>query len=145
MIECAMPHDILKYKAKFIMNFTVREFVCLTTGGISCLLSYFTFLKNIPGRMYLAALIAVPFFLIGFTHPFGQPFEKIVGQIIFDNFICPVKRQYEIRHPEYEAFLQFGKITTEPTEESDKKKKSPKKQQTKEKKIKKSKEYKAIQ
>ena len=141
MIECAIPQDILKYKTKFIGNFSVREVVCLGLGAAAGLTSFFTFLSgldNMP-RMYITAAIIVPFFLFGFFKPLGQPLEKIIVQVVYDNFICPPIRKYEIRRPAYEKYLR-NDTSEDESDETKKKKKSA----GKEKKIMKSKQYKAI-
>ena len=85
MIECAITQDILKYKSKFVGNFSAREALWLVIGGGTSLISYFYFLAGIEGnaRMYISGAIAIPFFLIGFLRPFGQPLEKILWQIIW--------------------------------------------------------------
>ena len=165
MIEVPIPHDILKYKTKFIANFTVRQFVSLCLGGAVGIFSYFFLFKDVPGGKYLTALLIVPFFLVGFITIFGQPFEKIAWNVIYDNFICPAKRRYEVHHPEYEKLIRentaetlasqenISKITANESEEEsadtkNKKKKAKTKSQSKkkdkEKKVKKSKEFKAI-
>lgn len=169
MIEVPIPHDILKYKTKFIANFTVRQFTSLCLGAAVGIFSYFTFFKDVPGGMYFTALIIVPFFLVGFVTIFGQPFEKIAWNVLYDNFICPAKRCYEVHHPEYEKLIRENttedlayqenvekiandeaeeETTADNTDNKSKKKKAKTKQQPKkkdkEKKVKKSKEFKAI-
>ena len=174
MIEVPIPHDILKYKAKFIANFTARQFVSLCLGSGVGIFFYITFFRNISGGIYLTALTIIPFYLVGFVTIFGQPFEKIAWNVLYDNFICPAKRCYEVHHPEYEKLIrensaetlasvdEINKISTNEDNESDntegntdnkKKNKKAKKKQTKpkqtkkkekEKKVKKSKEFKAI-
>ena len=151
MIEVPIPHDILKYKAKFIANFSAREFICLSLSGILYAVLYFILLKSIPGRMYIAAIIIFPILAIGFIRPFGQPFEKIAWNILYDNFICPIKRVYEVRHPEYEKLIKSDipldncvEDNAEMESDATKKKKKQSKKDTKKKKIKKSKEYKGI-
>lgn len=169
MIEVPIPHDILKYKSKFIANFTARQFVFLCLGAAAGIFSYFTLFKNVPGGIYFTALIIIPFYLVGFITIFGQPFEKIAWNVLYDNFICPAKRCYEVHHPEYEKLIRentaedlafkenIEKIASDESEEEttadnadnkDKKKKAKTKSQPKkkdkEKKVKKSKEFKAI-
>lgn len=146
MIECPIPQDILKYKTKFIANFSIRETVCLGLGGIAGALGYILFFKNMGmyPKMYLSAILAVPFFLFGFLKPLGQPLEKILVQVIYDNFICPPIRKYEIRYPEYEKFIKSGIQLSNSIAEENSKKTSKKKKKKQENKAIKSKEYKAI-
>lgn len=174
MIEVPIPHDILKYKAKFIGNFTARQFVSLCLGAAVGIFFYMTCFKDVSGGIYFTALTIIPFYLVGFVNIFGQPFEKIAWNVLYDNFICPVKRCYEVHHPEYEKLIRENSAETlasaeeikkisaneepEPEEDTEistdgkKKKKSKKKQKqqkqpkkrNKEKKVKKSKEFKSI-
>lgn len=110
MIEVNIPKDILRYKSKFIANFTVREIVCLSLGALSAVVGYNNLFASLPGkgRMYAAALIAIPFFIVGFIKLYGQPFEKIAKVIIIDNLIYPAVRKNEIHYPEYEKYKKTG-------------------------------------
>lgn len=121
MIESPIPQDILKYKAKFIGNFTAREAIWLTVGGISCLISFFFLFPDLTTniKIIISACIGLPFFLIGFVRPLGQPIEKIAGVLIMDNFIAPPVRKNEVRHPELEKYERTRKWmlkTDEPEE-----------------------------
>lgn len=131
MIECQIPQDILKYKAKFIAGLTARQAVFGFLGIISGLGSYFTILSKIPSqpRLWITAVIVLPFLLFGFIRPLGMSMEKAIAQIVIDNFIAPANRVNETIHPEYEKQLSLL---------------SPKKRENKSKTIKKSKEYKSI-
>jgi len=168
MIESAMTQDILKYQAKFIGNFSAREAVCIGIGVAAGLGAFFGPLSEMPitTRIYIAAPIMVPFFLFGFLKPMGQPLEKVLGQVIYDNFICPPIRTNEIHHTameKYEADPEFdlakyssplytaSESASEPADteagKADKKTKSQQKKKSgssKEKKVARSKEYKAI-
>lgn len=107
MIEQSMPQDILKYKSKFIANFSLREMGCASVGIGLGLLCYFSWTKNIPSsdaRMVLSFITTMPFLLIGFVKIYALPFEKIVPIIIFDNFISPPKKKKEIHYPEFEKY-----------------------------------------
>jgi len=106
MVEAAMTQDILKHKSKFFGNFTVREGCALGIALGLGLWGYFSLFKEIEGdmRIYLTALITLPVLAVGFIKIFNQPFEKIIGIIIYDNFITPANRVYELRYPEYEKY-----------------------------------------
>lgn len=157
MIESPMPQDILKYKAKFIANFSARETLWLTIGGIACMCGFFFFFPSISinNRIAFSGLLGLPFFAIGFIRPLGQPLERVLFQIIFDNFIVPPVRKKETHYPEFEKYEHtkrwlLNETDVSPLEEEDpkgtpakkKKKKSKKKEQVV--KIKGSKEFKAI-
>lgn len=155
MIECQIPQDILKYKAKFVAGLTARQAVFGFFGVISGLGSYFTILSGVPSqpRLYITALIVIPFILFGFINPFGMPMEKAIAQIVMDNFVVPANRLNETIHPEYEQYrkgqLTLSNTQMEENEDDDNKdkKKKTKKSNTNNKKtktIKKSKTYKSI-
>jgi hypothetical protein len=77
--------------------------------------------------------VALPFWAFGFLEPYGQPLEKVIFRMIYDNFICPATRKKETHYKDLETY--------EDTHEWDKKKKNGKKEEVK---IKASKEFKAI-
>lgn len=136
MVESPIPQDILKYKGKFIANLSVRETVCGGLGvgmGIFSYLSWFTGVESEDIRMLLSALVILPFFLVGFLKLYDQPFEKIALTLLMENFIFPLKRKKEVRHPEFEKFentrywMLEERIAAPGEEETDKRKPSKKK------------------
>ena len=107
MVECPMPQDILKRKSKFIANLSVREVGCAAIGvglGALCYFSWCSGLDNGSLKRFLTVLCILPFLLVGFIKIYDQPFEKIAPNIIFDNFICPVKRRKETHFKEFEKY-----------------------------------------
>lgn len=156
MIESAIPQDILKYKQKFIGNFSLREIVCIGLGLAAGALSYFYIFGFLSGnaKVYVSAFVILPFLLFGFCKPWGQPLEKVLFFIIYDNFICPPSRKYEIRYPKFESYLKdrdylenMGKEIVETDSSKDEKSgknKNKKNQKNQVIKVAKSKEYKAI-
>lgn len=106
MLECQMPQDILKYKAKVIGGFTAREAVFLFVGGVIGIISNLTFLMSTAWliKVVVTAFLVLPIWAFGFIQLFDLPLEKALGQIIFDNFICPMKRTNSILYPEYNKF-----------------------------------------
>lgn len=107
MIECPIPQDILKYKAKFVGGFTAREAASLAVGAVLGILGYTLFgkyISNTTMKICLVAAFAAPAFAFGFVKPLGQPIEKIAWAVIRDNFICAPKLFKEIRHPELEKY-----------------------------------------
>lgn len=106
MIERPVPQDILKYKQKAIKNFSARE--CIW-GGIAAVIVIAGMVNNTgitdtTHRAIVSAIPAVPFCLIGFVKIYGVPFEKIIGPIVFDNFICPIKRKKEYHNKSFEEY-----------------------------------------
>jgi len=147
MVEAPIPQDILKYKPKFIMNFSVRETVFGALAIGLGLLSYFLWTPKDADqtlRMTISFCVILPFFLIGFVKIYEQPFEKIAVSLIMENFIYPAKRKREVHFPSFEKYektrewmLKEEQETQEETEEI-KGKKSKKKQKTQKVKIEKS-------
>lgn len=153
MIECPMPQDVLKYKSKFIMNFSAREATCILIGAGLGLLGYFKLFESINGnlRIYLSVPLFLIPFVFGFFRPLGQPLEIILKQVVVDNFLYPPTRVYEIKHPEFEKYHEKRNFELlyelHEFEEDTKNKKRKKKNSNKKKdeiKIKKSKEFKGI-
>lgn len=141
MIESPIPQDILKYKTKFIGNFSIRESIFLVLAGISAATAFFVFLSDFPTRprIILTALFALPFLIFGFFTIIGQPLEKVLFDIIVDNFLTPIRIPKEVRYPELE---KFEKSRNFESATADNKKKS--KSNGKKIKIKSSKEFKSI-
>ncbi len=122
MVESPIPQDILKYKAKFVGNFSAREAAFLLAGGAAVAFSMFSVFDGINDtttRIICSALPGVPFFLFGFIKPLGQPIEKIAGVLLYDNFICPQTRKKEIRHPELEKYEKSRKWMLQEIESPD--------------------------
>lgn len=109
MIEANMPQDIMKYKTKFVGNFSMRESICAGLGICVGLFGWFTIFSGFSQypRMICTAILVFPFFFAGFFKPLGMPAEKALTTILVDNFFAPVKRRNEIRHPEYEKFEKY--------------------------------------
>lgn len=102
MIECNMPQDILKYEAKWIGPFSMRQALWGGAGIIMAVLSYTVFFKNtadVSTRIVISALPALPFLAFGFIKIYGQPLEKSLAVIIMDNFIKPAKRPTMHEYP----------------------------------------------
>lgn len=107
MVESPIPQDILKYKAKFVANFSAREAVCLGIGAALILLGFFnlfSWVPNISYRICASAVLGLPCFMLGFFKPLGQPLEKYLTILIWDNLICPPTRRKEVHHPEFEKY-----------------------------------------
>ena len=107
MIEAPIPQDILKYKAKFIGNFSTRETICLGTGIIGSVAGYLTWFSGFENgtvRSSLAFVCALIPIAFGFIRPYEMPLEKAILYAVVENYIWPAKRLKETRHPEYEKY-----------------------------------------
>lgn len=116
MVSAPIPQDILKYKAKFVGNFTTRELIFGLLGLLAIFLTNkyvfhmsFSLQELDSMQVALAALPGIPFFLLGWWKPFGQPLEKIFIPTIVDNFLAPAIRKKEIHFPEYEKDIAVNK------------------------------------
>ena len=97
MLETEIPKDILKHKSKVVAGMSFRQAIFGAAGVAVGLLSYFFLFDGLGEsslRIGLSAILAVPFFLIGFVQLYEQPFEKMAYIIIMENLIYPAKRPY---------------------------------------------------
>ncbi len=148
MVESPMPQDILKYKAKFIANFTARQVVFVMVGVAVGIATWFMtggLAMNV--RIVVAGIVGALFASPGFIFIFGQPIEKVLPAIITDNFLAPAVRKKETHFPELEKFersraWRTAEENAEAEENAANKKK--KKKVPKQDKIAKSKNYPAI-
>lgn len=95
MVQGPVPQDILKYKTKFVGNFTTREVIWGTLGVLWALAARFVFFtdgKYDAVRTPLMVVPAVICFVIGWAKLYEQPIEKVLPEIIFSNFVAPAKR-----------------------------------------------------
>lgn len=131
MIDGPVTQDILKYKAKMIANFTIREAVSIAFG-FGVVFGTFMFFKDadIDFKIYVGSILATPCFLFGFLKPYGQPLEKYLLSFIEDNILAPSIRRKEVHFPEYEKMTKMKIINPKTKKEI--------------KDVKKSKEYKSI-
>lgn len=98
-----MPQDILKYEAKFISNFSVRQCIFYSVGTVLGLAVFFSPISvSMQTRAVICAAICLPFYLWGTVKPFGQPLEKIIIPFVIDNMITPRTRVNEVHFPEFE-------------------------------------------
>lgn len=98
MLEVKIPKEIKDYKEKLFLNLTVRQSISLVIGML-VIVPFFLFAviklkmnSEIVG--WLAIIMGVPLFSIGFFNYRGMSMEKFLIQIIRTYFICPTKRLY---------------------------------------------------
>ena len=123
MVSAPIPQDILKYKAKFVLNFTVRELICLVCAFVLGFLGYrFVVAPYFSGadfriRAGIIVLFAFPALAFGWLKPFGQPLEKIAIPFIVDNILAPANRVNEVHFETYDTEYKAkfkGKSTKPP-------------------------------
>ena len=148
MVESPMPQDILKYKAKFIANFTARQVVFVMAGvGAGIATWFLTGGLALNIHIIVTGIVGAIFAAPGFIVLFGQPIEKVLPAIITDNFIAPAVRKKETHFPELEKFERSRAWRTDEENaeaEENAANKKKKKKVSKQDKIAKSKNYPAI-
>lgn len=135
MIEAEIPKDIMKYKTKFIGNFSLREAAFGVAGAGAGVAMYLTVFSKLDDtlRTGLTLLVILPFFLMGFYRIYDMPLEKALPIIILDNFIFPPKRLY---------LTEFSEVQQDTTPNGKRKKKRTAKQSASE--VRPSRKYKPI-
>jgi hypothetical protein len=111
MIERPMPQDILKYQAKLIGNFSMRQCISILACVILIIAGYFLLGKNMKENhltIIMSALPALPAFMIGFVPIMGLPMEKVAIPLLIDNFLAPAVRKKEIHFPDYEKYCKLN-------------------------------------
>ncbi len=109
MVSAPIPQDILKYKAKFVLNLTVRELVCaavavaLGAGGYMLVVDKYFPNAEFHIKAVITMLFALPALLMGWFKPFGQPLEKVMIPFIVDNILAPSNRPNEVHFDGYDT------------------------------------------
>jgi hypothetical protein len=102
MKEVKIPKEIKDYKEKIFLNLSIRQALSFTLG-MFVVVPFFVYsvykLKwdaDLVG--WLAIIIGIPLFSIGFFTYKGMSMEKFIFQLIKTSFIYPVKRYYRKRN-----------------------------------------------
>ena len=98
MIEVKVPKEIKNYKEKIFFNLSIRQSISLVIG-LLFLVPFFLYTvfelkwdSDLVG--WLAIILGIPLFSIGFFNFRGMSMEKFVFQIVRTYFIYPTKRLY---------------------------------------------------
>lgn len=112
MIEIEIFRDIKDQKAKLVGSFTARQLVCFAGLAVSCVLTYrgaaAVFGRGNSLNMFFPVIAVVPFALLGWVAPYGQPFEKFALVVLKTYILPPVNRVYTGRNI-YEEFEEYIK------------------------------------
>lgn len=105
-----IPKDLAKVKTKVAFNLTKRQLICFSIALATALPVYFLFKDEIGTALagLIMLVIAMPSFLAAMYEKNGQPFEKILKQVITSIFICPKQRPYKTENL-YEYLERGGK------------------------------------
>ena len=91
-----VPNDLSKIKTKLAFNLTKRQLICFggaAAVGIPAFLFTRSALGN-SGAMFLMIGLMLPAFFLAMYERDGQPFEKVVRNIVRARFLRPGVRPY---------------------------------------------------
>ena len=91
-----VPNDLSKIKTKLAFNLTKRQLVCFGIAaavGIPAFLLCRSALGN-TGAMFVMLALMLPAFFMAMYERDGQPFEKVVRNIVRARFLRPGVRPY---------------------------------------------------
>lgn len=105
-----IPKDLAKVKTKVAFNLTKRQLICFSIALATALPVYFLTKSAIgsAGAGLLMLIIAMPSFLAAMYEKNGQPFEKVLKQVVTSIFIRPKQRPYKTENI-YEYLERGGK------------------------------------
>lgn len=95
-IEREVPKDISRYEAKAIGPFTTRQLLCGIPAVSLAIGSYFL-LKSYVSQdvvFFVAFVVAMPLFLLGWAKPYGIPLEKYLSIVFVSQILAPKHRKY---------------------------------------------------
>ena len=96
MAYVSIPNDLSKIKTKLAFNLTSRQLVCFGCGaavGIPAFLLTRSAIGN-SGAMFLMLAVMLPAFFMAMYEKDGQPFEKVVRNIVRAKLLRPGVRPY---------------------------------------------------
>jgi hypothetical protein len=98
-MEVKIPKEIKAYKERFILNLTLRQTISFILGIFVVvpifLLGTFKYQWNQEIVSWMAILLGVPVFGIGFFSYNEMSIEKFLFQFFKVNFVFPVTRKYK--------------------------------------------------
>ena len=97
MAYVPVPKDLTKVKTKVALNLTTRQLIFFSLAAVVGIPFYLVMRKPIGSSIaaILMVTIMLPFFFMAMYEKDGLPFEKVMGNIIRQKFICPAKRPYQ--------------------------------------------------
>ena len=92
-----VPKDLSRVKKKVAFNLTARQLICFSLAAVTAVPVYFltkdTLGTTVSGLLLI--IISVPFFIAAMYEKNGQPFEKVVRNVLRSMFARPPKRPYK--------------------------------------------------
>jgi hypothetical protein len=96
----SVPNDLSKIKTKLAFNLTKRQIICFGCAaavGIPAFLLTRPFIGN-SGAMLLMLAIMLPAFFLAMYERDGQPFEKVLRNIVRARLSRPGVRPYQTQN-----------------------------------------------
>lgn len=118
MAYVSIPNDLSKIKTKLAFNLTSRQLVCFACGaavGIPAFLLARSAIGN-SGAMFLMLAVMLPAFFMAMYEKDGQPFEKVVRNIVRAKLLRPGVRPYRTEN----LYAPFAGQKEEPIAEKSK-------------------------
>jgi hypothetical protein len=97
MIEVRIQKEIRTYKEKLFFGLTLRQLLC-TIIAFAINIPLYWYGRDIVGAdtaSWVAILIAMPIFLIGYFNYNGMTFEQFLKTVIQQELVYPQKRKYQ--------------------------------------------------
>ena len=97
MAYVPVPKDLTKVKTKVALNLTKRQLIFFSLAA-AVGVPFYLLTRGILGSSISAIFmvtIMLPFFFMAMYEKDGLPFEKVMGNIIRQKFICPAVRPYQ--------------------------------------------------
>lgn len=115
MISTSIPKDIRKFKTKFALGFTLREFVCiLIAGAVSLFIYNIQKLWTSEPVLDLCVFCIIPL-AFGFIPPSmlqGLTLEQYLKSTFVNNYLSPKHRVYKRENP-YRQFTSDNIVCTD--------------------------------
>lgn len=106
MAYVPVPKDLNAVKTKAMFNLTKRQLICFGSGAIIGVPLFFLLKAhiNVSGAAIVMIMVMIPFMLLAMYEKNGQPFEKVVKNVVQVLFIRPKQRPYQTNN--YYALLE---------------------------------------
>ena len=97
MAYVPVPKDLTKVKTKVALNLTKRQLIFFSLAAVVGVPLYLLAKKPLGSSVSAILMVTVmlPFFFMAMYEKDGLPFEKVMGNIIRQKFLCPAKRPYQ--------------------------------------------------
>ena len=115
MITTSIPRDIRKFKTKFALGLTFREFVCFVIASVVAIAIYnVQKIWTATPEMGLCGFCVIPlaFGFIPEKATQGMTLEKYIKATFVSNYLSPKVRVYKRANP-YRQFLSYNIVSSD--------------------------------